>query len=276
MILRSFFTRLLFDHFRSFIINHRWSYLFGYKIDWNNPKDINEKMQWLCNFSDISEWSRCADKYRVREFLKERGMEHLAVKFYGVWKKAEDIDFSSLPEKFVLKCNHDKGSIRIIDKSKPYNREEIIRYLNEALKVKYGYKFGEMHYNKIKPCIIAEEYLENTDSEISNSLIDYKMWCFDGKPYCVLVCLNRIKGHLDINIYDMEWNVHPEHTVYDEHLHDGKGVVPKPKTFEKMKEAASILSKGFPEVRVDFYESNGILYFGEMTFMTYSGTRWRN
>ena len=261
----------MYDHFLHYMINRRWQSVYGHKIDWNNPKDINEKMQWLVCFGDTSKWHVCADKYRVREFLEERGLSNIAVKLYGVWENANDIDYDSLPDKFILKCNHDSGTCIVVDKSKNFNKEEINLKLNDALKVKFGYINGELFYNKIKPCIIAEEFLENYDCDFSETLVDYKIWAFDGKPYCTWACYNRAEGHSYVNVYDMDWNVRPECSVFNDHYRDGKGKVPKPKTFDKMIEVASILSKGFPEVRVDLYEVNGRLYFGELTFMTLFG-----
>ncbi len=271
MRLKTRIVNFMFDHFHPLIINWRWRRVYGHRIDWKHPKDINEKMQWLVCFGDTSKWHICADKYRVRGFLNERGLGSLAVKMYGVWNNADEIDFDSLPEKFILKCNHDSGTYVIVDKKKPYDPAEIRMKLNKALSVKYGYIHGEVYYNKIKPCIIAEEFLESKDSFFSSSLVDYKVWCFDGKPYCVWVCHNRTKDGADVNIYDLNWNVHPECSVVTTHYHDGKGIVPKPKSFDRMMDAASILSRGFPEVRIDFYDVDGILYFGEMTFMSIGG-----
>lgn len=271
MRLKTYLTHFMYDHFLPQMINRRWKRTYGHKIDWKNPKDINEKMQWLICFGDTSKWSLCADKYRVREFLKERGLEHLAVKLYGIWNDANEIEYDSLPDKFILKCNHDSGTCIVVDKKKGFNREEVNQKLNDSLKVKFGYINGELFYNKIKPCIIAEEFLESSDCGFSSTLVDYKLWSFDGKPYCTWACYNRENGHSYVNVYDMDWNVHPEYSVFNDHYRDGKGLVPKPKTFDKMIEAASILSKGFPEVRVDFYEVNGKLYFGELTFMTLFG-----
>ena len=107
--LKTRLIRFVYDHFLPYMVNRRWQATYGYKIDWNKPRDINEKMQWLNCFSDTKLWSLCADKYRVREFLEERGLGHLAVRLYGVWQNANDIDFDNLPETFVLKCNHDSG-----------------------------------------------------------------------------------------------------------------------------------------------------------------------
>ena len=269
--LKTRLIRFVYDHFLPCMVNRRWQATYGYKIDWNKPRDINEKMQWLNCFSDTKLWSLCADKYRVREFLEERGLGHLAVRLYGVWQNANDIDFDNLPETFVLKCNHDSGTSIIVDKRKPFDKEEIVFKLNEALKVKYGYINGELFYNRIKPCVIAEEFLQDKTCDFSSTLVDYKIWCFDGKPYCTWACYNRVDGHTFVNVYDKNWKVHPECSVFNDHYRDGKGKVPKPETHGQMMEVAAVLSKGFPEVRVDLYEVNGKLYFGELTFMTAFG-----
>ena len=259
------------DYFLPYMINREWQRNYGYKIDWHNPKDINEKMQWLVCFGDTTLWPLCADKFRVREFLDSRGLGYLAVKLYGVWQDAESIDYDSLPERFVLKCNHDSGTCFIVDKVKGYNKEDINKALTDALKNKFGYVHNEIYYNDIKPCIIAEEFLQSKTCSFSKTLVDYKVWCFEGKPYCTWTCHNREHGHAYVNIYDMEWKCRPEVSVMTDHYRDGKSVVPKPLCFDQMMEAASILSKGFPEVRVDFYEVDGVLYFGELTFMTLYG-----
>lgn len=270
-ILKREIRHFIWDHFRPYWINHLWQGQYGYKIDWNNPKDINEKMQWLACYGDTTKWALCSDKYRVRGFLKERGLEKLTVKLYGVWENADDIDYDALPDKFILKCNHDSGTCIIVDKSQPFDKNAINRTLNEALKRKFGYVNGETYYNRIKPCIIAEEFMVSHNCTFSSSLVDYKVWSFDGKPYCTWACHNRDKHCTYVNVYDMDWNVRPECSVFTDHYRDGQGMVPKPETFDQMMEAAAILSKGFPEVRVDFYEVDGKLYFGELTFMTLSG-----
>ena len=253
------------------MMGRRWVQTYGYKIDWNHPRDINEKMWWLACYGDTSSWPLCADKYRVRSFIKDRGLEHLLVKLYGVWDNPDEINYDVLPSRFILKCNHDSGTSIIVDKDASFDKEAINKKLSEALKTKYGYINGETYYNRIPPCIIAEEYLESHDCNFSSSLVDYKMWCFDGKPYCVWVCYDRTPSYVMVNVYDLSWNVHPEFSVFTDHYRDGQGIVPKPKTLEQMKAAAAILSKGFPEVRVDFYEVDGKLFFGEMTFMTFFG-----
>lgn len=264
--------QFLIDHFRHVIVGSLFRYTFGRDINWKNPKDINEKIQWLIRYSDISMWSKCSDKYRVREFVEQRGLGHLLVKLLGVWENAEDIDFDSLPDKFVLKCNHDSGSCHIIDKSETNDFHSVIEDINRRLKTKYGYVHCETWYNNIKPLVIAEEFLEQADDNSwSTSLIDYKIWCFDGKPYSIWTCYSRSSECTYVNTYDLDWQVHPEVSVFTDHYRDGEGLVPKPKNLDEMLSAAAILSKGFPEVRVDFYIVGDKLYFGELTFASLCG-----
>ena len=263
----------LLDHFPKVIISRRWKREMGYSLDWKHPRDINEKIQWLLVYGDTSEWTRLADKYKVREYVKEKGLEHLLVPLYGVWDDTKQIDFDALPEKFVLKCNHDYGSTILVDKnSADYNRKDICEKLDNCMKKDFGYK-GELHYRGIPRKIIAEKYLEMCDSDkaLSSSIIDYKVWCFNGEPCSIITMYDRTKDSLINEAYDLDWNAHPEYLVPSRHCWIGNGKIPKPKSFSEMMEASSILSKGFPEVRVDFYEIDGRLFFGEMTFTSGEG-----
>ena len=259
------------DHCPQRVIDRKWLMEYGYKIDWNHPKDLNEKIQWLICYGDTSKWPDLTDKLKVRDYVSQKGYADILTKLYGVWDDARKIDFEALPEKFVLKCNHDSGSCHIIDKSKKYNKEEIVNELNKSLKKKYGYIHCEPHYNKITPCIIAEEFLQMPVGHFSSSLVDYKIWCFNGKPYSIHTIYNRTKNSISVDFYDLDWNAHPEQQIITNHYRDGKGLVPKPESLDKMLEIASSLSEGFPEVRVDLYNVGGKIYFGEMTFTSNYG-----
>ena len=263
--------KLLVDHYPKLIIDHEWPPLFGRKVDWNNPRDLNEKIQWLMCYSDTSEWVRLADKYRVREFVEERGLGHILTKLYGVWKDANDIDYDTLPKKFVLKCNHDSGSTFLVDKTKGFDKGYLNATLNQKLKRKFGYLNCEPYYNKIKPLIIAEELLEDKSNDYSTTLVDYKLWAFDGRVEDVWVYYNRSLNNVFVNVYDLDWNCHPEYSVFKEGRQNGNSVVPRPQCLNEMIDAASVLSKGFPQVRVDLYEANGRLYFSELTFSSNKG-----
>ena len=130
---------------------------------------------------------------------------------------------------------------------------------------------GEPHYLQIKPVVIAEKLLIDKENTFSTSLVDYKVWCFNGKPYCVWACYSRTKNATYVGTYDLDWNYHPEWSIFTDHYKDGGPVVPKPKSFDEMMDAAKILSEGFPQVRVDFYDVDGKLFFGEMTFTSNGG-----
>lgn len=254
---------------RKGLISEMFKGLMGYEINWNHPQDINEKINWMKIYYDTSEWSLLADKYKVRAYVKERIGENVLTQLYGVWKNANEINFNSLPSRFVLKTNHGAGTvIPVLDKEK-LDISQTKKKLNDWLKVKYGYSTIEPHYLKIKPLIIAEEYLENAD-KFSTALVDYKVFCLSGKPYCILVCTNRVLcKHTDLSFYDCEWN--PINDILDgKHKNEGSQI-PKPKCLSMLLQYATQLAKGHPQVRVDFYIINEKIYFGEMTFTSQGG-----
>ena len=239
---------------------------FGRKIDWKNPRDLNEKIQYLMHKTDTREWSRLADKYAVRDYIKEKGCEELLVTLYGRWESPEDIDFNKLPNQFVLKTNHGAGcSIVITDKEK-IDIESVKKRLSRSLSQRFGYVGNEPHYNRIKPCVIAEQYLYNGE----HGLIDYKVWCLDGQPFCIFTALDRdlVKHNALFSCYSLDWQRHNEWLTPS---YQNDIPVPRPQNLDKMIDYARILSEGFPQVRVDFYEVNGKVYFGEMTFTSYAG-----
>lgn len=243
--------------------------ILGYEMNWENPRDINEKINWMKFNYDTSEWSRLADKLLVREYVKERIGEKVLPSIYGCWERAEDINFEKLPAKFVFKTNQGCGTVMPVNNKASLNIEETISILNKWVMMKFGYKTIEPHYLKIKPFIYAEEYLED-DTNFSNSLVDYKVFCLSGKPYCVLVCTNRIMGsHPDLSFYDCSWNYMSD-ILPNDHS-GGNSNIPKPKCLDILLEYSRKLSKGHPQVRIDFYIVKGRIYFGEMTFTSQGG-----
>ncbi len=259
---------LLWDYCHPYMAKRYYKRFLGRDLDLKNPRDINEKIQWLLCYYDTSKWADLTDKYKVRDFVKSCGFEDMLITLYGDWEKAELIDFDSLPDKFVLKCNHDSGSCKIIDKRIGYDKKEIIDFYNKRLKIKYGYQWGELYYNKIKPRIIAEEYLSN---DCDSSLIDYKIWCFDGKPYSIHTYYDRNGDSASLHVYSLEWESKDDSIIDTKHYRKGSASIPKPDNLNDMLNVASLLSKGLPEVRVDLYETNGQLYFGELTFCSGAG-----
>ncbi len=250
----------------------RFRDFFGRDINWEHPQDLNEKINWLKFNSDTSLWTRLADKYRVREYVKEKGYGDNLVKLYGKWDDPTLIDWESLPSQFVLKLNNGSGDVLICTDKDKINKKKTIEYFKRKIKKGFGYRSGEPHYLLIKPCVIAEELLDITKQTIkTSSLIDYKIWCFNGKPECVWACYNRTKESVKVATYDLDWNFHPEYSVHTHHYHIAEKLIPKPKSLDVMLQMAASLSQGFPEVRVDLYEVDDKPYFGEMTFTSNMG-----
>ncbi len=241
----------------------------GYDINWKNPIDLSEKINWMKVHYDQRIWARLADKYLVREYVKERIGEEYLTKLFGVWDKADDIDFDSLPNKFVLKTNHGCATVVVVeDKSKldiPATRKQLDKWLN----TEYGRETIEPHYLLIKPRIIAEEYLEN-DAEFSSSLVDYKIMVLNGVPRNIIVTSDRkIGGRVRVSVYDTDWNQVKGEPVGP---HEGDAVeIPKPNSLKEMLSLAVKLAEGHPMVRIDLYLVHNKILFGEMTFTPQGG-----
>ena len=245
---------------------------YGYWLDWKHPKDINEKINWLKFYGDTSRWTDLADKYRVRDYVTACGLGDMLVPLLGKWDKARDIDWNKLPSQFVMKTNHGSGDALICRDKALIDTAMMTQQFDKLLHQKFGQTMGEPHYNRISPCIIAEKLLDNSQQKVeSTSLVDYKIWTFDGKPAYIWACHNRTKHSCNVGVYDLDWNFHPEYSNSTSHYVLSSKPIPRPDSLEQMLEAAAILSKGFPELRVDFYEVEGKPYFGELTFTSASG-----
>ena len=161
-------------------------------INWEHPRDLNEKINWLKFNTDTTKWSELADKYAVRSFVEEKGFGRYLVPLLGVWSNADQIDFSKLPNSFVLKTNNGAGTVMVVEDKSIIDETQVRTLLNKWLKKQFGLKQAEPHYLKIKPLIIAEAMLKEK-SLISSSLIDYKIWCFGGKAFGTFVCYDRYR-----------------------------------------------------------------------------------
>ncbi|MDD3038176.1 ATP-grasp fold amidoligase family protein [Bacteroides sp.] len=244
----------------------------GRKLDFKNPVDLNEKINYLKFYSDTSSWSRLADKYQVRTYIEEMGLKDLLVPLIGVYTTPRQIDFESLPNEFIIKPTHGSGDVVIVNDKSKIDINKLRKDLKKALKSRLGLLRAEPHYLKIKPKLVIEQLLkEDSQSVESCSLVDYKIWCFDGNPYSIEIYYNRTKHDVKCLAYDINWN-----NITDSYF-DFKGKFTrgesfdKPLTLETMLHSAKILSQGFPEVRVDFYLVGGRVYFGEMTFTSSGG-----
>ena len=246
--------------------------IFGRRLNWNNPVDINEKINWLKFNSDTSRWTELADKYLVRHYVEACGFKDMLIPLYGTWKSADDIDWEKLPDKFVMKTNHGSKDVLICDDKSKLDTSLWAKKFRKWQKNKFGTFMAEPHYDKIAPVILAEELLDSSRQSIrSSSLIDYKIWSFDGQPAYICVYFDRTPDTMRLAIYDTDWHPHPEF-IADDGLHlPADRPIPRPLCLDNMLYAAACLSKGFPEVRVDLYEVDGKPYFGEMTFTAAGG-----
>lgn len=237
----------------------------GRKVKYRNPKRYTDKIQLYKLYYHDPLMTKCADKYGVREFIKERNCEELLVKLYGVYVSVDEINFDSLPSQFVIKTTNGSGTNIICKDKSQLDIEKTKATINDWMKQKKSPKANrEWAYYNIENKIIVEEYIENDE----NGLIDYKFFCFDGKPSHLLVISDRfIEETMDI--YDINWN--RLNVMQNDCSKRHEYELPKPKNFEKMVEYARILSEGFPHARIDLYNIDGKIYFGEITFYSYSG-----
>ena len=247
------------------VIKKKFKLKFGYDLDLENPQTFNEKLQWLKLYDRKPEYSLMVDKYEAKKLAADKIGEEYLIPTLGVWESFDDIDFSKLPEKFVLKCTHDSGSIVICKNKAAFDVDAARKKLSKAMKRNYYYGEREWPYKSLKPRIIAEEFMVDGKTE---ELRDYKFFCFNGEAKMLFIATGRQSGEeVKFDFFDMDFNHlpikngHPNATTPPE----------KPETFEQMKEIAAKLSEGIPQVRVDLYEINGRIYFGELTFAHFGG-----
>lgn len=254
------------------LVRIRYFLRFHKPLNLENPQTLNEKILYLSLRTDTSKWTELADKYEVRKYVKGKGFEDNLVKLYGVYDHVEDIDWNQLPNQFVIKTTFGSGDSIIVTDINKIDKQKLITTLNANLKSHYGELEGGKHYYHIPHRIVIEEYIANDEESAkhSTSLIDYKIWCINGEANYILVCCNRDLHGTDLLTYDLEWNAHPEYSVFSPHHRQGK-VIPKPDNLEAMLQMAESLSEGFPVVRVDLYNIGGKIYFGEMTFTSLGG-----
>ena len=230
------------------------------KLNLKNPTLFNEKLMYLKlhEYMKNDLVSKCSDKIAVREYIKDNHLESLLNQIYVIVDDANYINFEALPDKFALKCNHGcKFNIICTDKAN-FDKNKAIETLNKWKNTKFGYETCEPHYFKIKPLIYAEKYIASDEGIMPN---DYKIYCFNGEAKVILVCSER-ETNLKRSFYDLNWN----RLNYEKEKFHTDHEFKKPKNLDKMIEYANTLSKPFKFVRVDFYESDGKVIFGELTF----------
>ena len=246
------------------LIEKEYLKVFGNVLDWNNLRTYTEKMQWEKIYDKNPIKTTLTDKYAVREWVEGKIGKDYLIPLVGVWDSFDNIDFDLLPKQFVLKTNHGTGTNLIVKDKNKINMRRAKRMFDDWMKTDYAFTNSlQLHYRDIKRKIIAEKYLETNLGELQ----DYKFLCFDGKPCFCWVDLGRYSKHTR-TVFDMNWKLQPwTQASYGIANYD----IPKPKNFDMMIDIANILSEGFSHVRVDLYNVDGKIYFGEMTFTNGSG-----
>lgn len=245
----------------------RWYYrlAMGRKLDLDNPKTMNEKIQWLKLHLRKPEMTTLVDKIKVKEVISRKIGSEYVVPLLGQWERFDDIDFDKLPQQFVLKTSHSGGNKAVVivpDKAK-IDKKKIRATLERSLRKDDIYRtYREWPYKDVQKRIFAEAFL-------GNDLVDYKFYCFCGEPEYVLACIDRQKGSTKYYYFDKSWKLC---RINKWGIEAPSGfTLPKPDNLEKMFQLASLLSKGFPFIRIDFFCVEGEIYFSECTFFPNSG-----
>lgn len=232
------------------------------KLDLKNPQTFNEKLQWLKIHDRKEIYTTMVNKYEAKKYVAERIGEEYIIPTLGVWDRFDDIDFDALPDQFVLKCTHDSGGLVICKNKKEFDKEKAKHKIESRQKRNFYYYGREWPYKNVPHRIIAERYM-------GDNLRDYKLFCFNSVPRMTLVCSERFaKEGLKEDFFDEAWN----HLNVQRPTH-GNAILPiqRPKQYELMKELAAKLSEDMPFSRIDFYEVDEKVYFGEITFYPASG-----
>ena len=237
----------------------------GYKLNLENPKTYNEKLQWLKINYRKPMMTTMVDKYEAKNYARDIIGDEYIVKTLGVWDDFEQIDFDLLPSRFVLKTTHDQGGVVIVHDKNNFNKEEARKKLTKHLKFKHFYLTREWPYKNVNPRIMAEEYLENTEV---GDLWDYKFYCFHGEPKIMYISHGRQSDICYLDFFDMDFN---KLDISRRGFQQSFFTLEKPKNWALMKSLAAQLSADLPHVRVDFYEANSRVYLGELTFFQGGG-----
>jgi len=262
-----YFTKNLIRHLIPDSIWLRYLYRkrIGKKLNLKNPQTFNEKLQWLKLHDRKPEYTMMVDKYEVKQYVAEKIGEQYIIPTLGVWDKFDDIDFDSLPNQFVLKCTHDSGGLIIVKDKDTFDKISAKKKITRCLRRNYFWQNREWPYKNVKPRIIAEKFMSDSHEE---GLFDYKFMCFNGKCKYIFTVTNRYspKG-LNVTFFDTNWNKQ----VFERHYKSDLNEINKPKKLDEMVLIAEKLSVGITFDRIDLYEIDGKIYFGEITFFPGSG-----
>ena len=235
------------------------------KLNLKDPKRYTEKIQWYKLYYRNPVMIECLDKYGVRKYIEKKGLGNILNQLYQVVDRPEEINFDQLPDKFVIKTTNGSGTNILVKDKKTLNIAETKKKLNDFLNMAEASAGREWAYGGSSKKIIVEELLEDNSNK-DKGISDYKFLCFNGKPVYVVYDKDRFSDHKR-NFYDVNWN----YVKVDSDCPCFEDSVKKPENYEKMVEIASVLSRDFPAVRVDLYNIEGKIYFGELTFYPWSG-----
>lgn len=235
-----------------------------YRLNLKKPRTFSEKLQWIKIYDHNPLYTTLVDKYKVKEYVANRIGPEYVVPLYGVWDSIEDIDWESLPKRFVIKTNHDCGGLIICTDKEQFDVSAAKEKLSRSLNRDYYYESREWPYKNVERKIFAEAYLEDGTGDLK----DYKFFCFNGEPkYCQVI--SGRNTNMCIDFFDKEWNHQVFHEPYWYPFADVGPI--RPINYDKMWELAGILAHGKPFSRIDFYDVNGNIYFGEITFFPTGG-----
>lgn len=239
----------------------------GYPLNLEKPRTFNEKLQWLKLYDHNPLYTKMVDKYEAKKYVADIIGEEYIIPTLGIWNQFDEIDLDQLPEQFVLKCNHDSGSVVICKDKARLDKKAAKKKLECGLRYNYYYRGGfEWPYKNVKPRIIAEAFMAD---DSGTDLPDYKLMCFGGKVKCSFTCTGRnTENGLHVTFYDREWQKMP----FARHYPAEERPMSKPENYEKMVELAEKLAAPLKFARIDFYDINGRIFFGEITFFPGNGT----
>ena len=239
--------------------------VFGKRLRLKNPQTYSEKLQWLKLHEGDPIYTRMVDKAEAKKYVTEIICEEYIIPTYGVWNHFDEIDFDKLPDQFVLKTTHDSGGVIICKDKKTLDKNAAKVKLEKSLKNDYYYTSKEWPYKNVVPRIIVEKYMEDESGE----LCDYKLFCFDGKMKALFIATDRFTSgeETKFDFFDENFN----HLPFTNGHPNATKPIKKPESFQQMKDLAEKLSQKIPHVRVDFYCTNGKIYFGELTFFHWGG-----
>ena len=261
LAMRGFFKNMNDKEYLSWLYRARM----GRFPDLNHPKSFNEKLQWLKLNDRKPEYTEMVDKYLAKKYVEKRIGEKYIIPTLGVWDKFDQIEFEKLPDQFVLKTTHDSGGVVICKDKANFDKAAAKRKLEKSLKRNYYWAEREWPYKNVKPRIIAENYLSFLNG---SDLVEYKVFCFNGKPALFLIC--KGEGHTDErtnDFYDLEFN----HIPVTVTCPNAKEKCQKPDEYEELLELSRKLAKNTYQLRVNLYVINHKIYFGELTFFHDSG-----